>query len=47
MDGIEQTNGNPQVQQMRNTFNDKVSKLSVLGKTKKVLWSNRRRWRNI
>ena len=43
----EQQNGNTQLNQDRNAFNQKVSKLSMLGRTKKVQWSNRRRWRNI
>ena len=43
----EQQNGNTQLNQDRNAFNQKVSKLSMLGITKKVQWSNRRRWRNV
>jgi hypothetical protein len=43
----EQQNGNTQLNQDRNAFNQKVSKLSMLGRTKKVQWSNRRRWRNV
>lgn len=43
----EQQNGNTQLNQDRNAFNQKVSRLSILGRTKKVQWSNRRRWRNV
>ncbi len=43
----EQQNGNTQLNQDRNAFNQKVSRLSMLGRTKKVQWSNRRRWRNV
>ena len=43
----EQQNGNTQLNQDRNAFNQKVSKLYMLGRTKKVQWSNRRRWRNV
>ena len=47
MSANEQQNGNTQVNTDRNTFNQRVSRLSILGRTKKVLWSNKRRWRNI
>ena len=43
----QQTNGTPQLQGERNSFNQKVGSYSILGRTKKVLLSNRRRWRNI
>ncbi len=42
-----QNNGNTQLNDSRNNFNDKVSKLSLLGKSKKVKWSDKRRYRNI
>ena len=42
-----QQNGNSQLNQSRNDFNTKVSRLTMLGQTKKVKWSNRRRWRNV
>jgi hypothetical protein len=42
-----QNNGNTQLNDNRNNFNDKVSKLSLLGKSKKVKWSDKRRYRNI
>jgi len=42
-----QQNGNSQLNQSRNDFNIKVSRLTMLGQTKKVKWSDRRRWRNI
>ncbi len=43
----QQNNGNPHTNETRNILNDKISKLSLLGKTKKVQWSNKRRFRNI
>jgi len=43
----EQQNGNIQLNQERNAFNEKVSRLGMLGQTKKVKWSGRRRWRNV
>ena len=43
----EQQNGNTQLNTDRNAFNQKVSRLSMLGKTKKVKWSDKRRWRNV
>ena len=36
MEGIQSNNGNTQVNSTRNSFNDKVSKLKMLGSTKKV-----------
>jgi|MDTC01.3.fsa_nt_gb hypothetical protein len=43
----EQKNGNTQLNIDRNAFNARVSKLNMLGKSKKVKWSNSRRWRNV
>jgi hypothetical protein len=43
----QQNNGTPQLQGERNSFNQKVGAYSILGRTKKVQWSNRRRWRTI
>jgi len=43
----EQPNGNTQLNLDRNTFNHKVSRMSMLGRSKKVQWSDKRRWRNI
>lgn len=43
----EQANGNTQLNIDRNSFNVRVSRFSMLGKTKKVQWSDRRRHRNI
>ena len=45
--GENQNNGNTQLNNDRNNFNDKDSKLSLLGKSKKVKWSDKRRYRNI
>jgi hypothetical protein len=43
----QQNNGNPHTNETRNDLNNKISKLSLLGKSKKVQWSNKRRFRNI
>jgi len=43
----EQQNGNTQLNQDRNAFNQKVSRLAMLGQSAKVKWSGRRRWRNV
>ncbi len=40
-------NGQTQVNSARETFNAKVSRLSMLGKSKKVAWDNSRRNRSI
>lgn len=37
----------PQLNQIRNDFNNRVSKKSMLGKTKRVLWANSRRYSSI
>ena len=42
-----QNNGNTQLNNDRNNFNQKISKLSLLGNSKKVKWSDKRRYRNI
>ena len=43
----DQVNGNTQLNTDRNAFNHRVSRLSMLGNTKKVKWSDKRRFRNI
>jgi len=43
----EQPNGNTQLNTERNAFNQKVGAYSMLGRTKKVQWCNRRRWRTL
>jgi hypothetical protein len=43
----ETNNGQTQVNQTRNSFNDKVSAYRMLGATKKVAWDNKRRNRAI
>ena len=43
----QQVNGNPQLNGERNTFNRRVSRLLYLGRSSKVKWSDRRRYRNI
>ena len=47
MRNSEQQNGNPHTNETRNTFNDKVGKLSFMGQAKKVIWRASRRWRDI
>jgi hypothetical protein len=39
--------GQTQINSARETFNSKVSRLSMMGKTKKVQWDGRRRNRSI
>ena len=43
----EQNNGNTQLNKERESFNDRVNRFSVLGKTKNVQWDASRRHRNI
>ena len=45
--GENQNNGNTQLNNDRNNLNAKISKLSFLGKSSKVKWSDKRRYRNI
>ena len=42
-----QNNGNTQLNNDRNNLNQKISRLGLLGKSKKVKWSDKRRYRNI
>ena len=42
-----QQNGNTRLNTDRNDLNQKISKLKMLGNSKKVKWSDRRRFRNI
>ncbi len=42
-----QNNGNTQLNIDRNDLNQKISKLKMLGSSKKVKWSDKRRFRNI
>ena len=42
-----QNNGNTQLNTDRNDLNQKISKLKMLGNSKKVKWSDKRRFRNI
>lgn len=43
----QQVNGNTQINDERNSLNQRISRLSFLGKSSKVKWSDRRRYRNI
>jgi hypothetical protein len=47
MESRQQPNGNTQLNGVRDSFNSNVSKLSMLGATKKVQWDDRRRNRAI
>lgn len=47
MEQNQSNNGNTQINQARNSFNEKVSKLRMLGSTKSVAWNNMRRNRSI
>lgn len=44
---MENKNGNDQLNEIRNTFNYKVSKLNILGDSKKIKWNKSRRFRAI
>ena len=43
----QQNNGNPHTQEVRNKFNQKVARFAMLGRSKKVQWAEKRRYRNI
>ena len=47
MEQNQSNNGNTQINQTRNSFNDKVAKLRLLGTSKKIIWDGRRRNRAI
>ena len=47
MNTSDQTNGNIQLNTERNQLNRRVSKLSMLSKSKKVQWDGMRRHRTI
>jgi len=43
----ENSNSNPQLDTLRGTYNNKISKLSILGGTKRLEWESKRRHRSI
>ena len=43
----DQKNGNTQINQIRNEFNERVSRKKFLGDTPRVYWNNSRRFRTI
>ena len=43
----EQQNGNTQLNQDRNAFNDRVSRFLRLGATNRIVWTGKRRYRTI
>ena len=47
MKSRQQSNGNSQLNSTRESFNESVSKLYMLGNTKRVAWGNRRTNRSI
>jgi hypothetical protein len=47
MQTADQTNGNTQLNTERNKLNNRVSKFSMLSKSKKVQWDSMRRHRTI
>ena len=47
MDNNTQQNGNTQLNQTRNEFNDKVRKKKYLGDSMRIFWNDRRRFRTI
>lgn len=40
-------NGNPQLNSIRNEFNERVDKKLILGNSKRIAWNNSRRHRAI
>jgi hypothetical protein len=42
-----QDNGNTQLNDIRNDFNDRVQTKSFMGRTNRVIWANKRRFRTI
>lgn len=47
MDTIKNNNGNTQINSTRNSFNTNVSRLRMLGASKKIAWDGMRRNRSI
>ena len=45
--GTEQSNGNAQLNDIRDEFNQRISKLAYLGKAKRHTWGDKRRNRTI
>jgi hypothetical protein len=41
------SNSGPQLNQLRNNFNELVSKKRMIGSSKRVVWASRRRYSNI
>ena len=46
-DNVMQKLSGPQLNQARDDFNNRVEKKSVLGKSKKIIWTYKRRYGNI
>ena len=47
MGNIEHGSGHPHTNDTRKQFNNKIEKMAILGKTKKVAWDGKRRNRSI
>jgi len=47
MSKVNKETGNPHTNETRDSFNGNVKKMSMLGKSKKVQWSDMRRYRTI
>ena len=47
MDNNNQVNGNSQLNQLRNDFNDRVQRKKALGNSMRVKLNNKRRYRTI
>ncbi len=46
-DNVMQKLSGPQLNQARDDFNNRVEKKSVLGRSKKIIWTYKRRYGNI
>lgn len=44
---MNQSNGNTQINEVRDSTNRKVSRYSIIGNTKRNAWNHRRRFRSI
>ena len=45
--GLEQSNGNTQLNNARDEYNQRLSKLAYLGKAKRLAWADKRRNRTL
>ena len=47
INNTEQQNGNTQLNQIRNEFNERIYRIKYLGETPRVYWNSSRRFRTI